>query len=218
MSDVHCDECEKQPYLSPITPDYEQYYDMHTEPDVEVWCECHESIPITFDDSDSFKTGRPEFWGQSGGRFVCYRCGEIPTMISGNTAKTYKLTCMCFSTTGIGFVLRDVMPDKWKIDADETKWNVTRDEIRSMVEEHEPIRAGLIAEKLGVEYDSVANISEKMLDGTELYSNHHDELMTEPTTSGDGSDEDNEYNYTDPEESGLRSGKGSGFFSRLFGL
>lgn len=147
MSDIACDECGTTPYLSPATGDHEF--------DVEMWCDCPESIPIEFEEQ-AFCSDRPDNWGESGERFTCYRFGSIPVIDSsvmmngGFPETTYYTTCDC-NGTSVGFGLRGVMPDAWKDDMDSTKWEDHYDEIKQVIEDEGPLTLEEIVDRVDLD-------------------------------------------------------------------
>jgi hypothetical protein len=228
MGVINCDDCGEQPYVAPLTGDYSNYYDFEDDdPDVEIWCECPEDRAVELS-GRNVRAGQPDCWGQSGGRFVCYECGEIPRMISTtdggglHSPKNYRLTCRCM-TFGVYFRWCDVMPDAWKSDMDTTKWEDLEDEIEEIVDEYGPTDRDEITEHIDLSDAGVQCHVIRMCREDRLSRDDEQQLIV-PSQSGNGS-QDNDTDETcdveetsDPEETGLRSGKGSGFFSRLLGL
>lgn len=229
MGETNCDDCGEQPYVAPVTGDYSEYHDFEEEPDAELWCECAEDRAIAFTDNEERTDSRPDYWGQSGGRFVCYECGEMPrlkTVTSGggkHPTILYRLSCRCEKHSwGVEFGWRSIMPDKWKDDMDSTKWPDVQDEIEDAVEEHGPISRSELAKHVDLPEEGVQCLTIHMCREHDLFRYPPDGLLTMDQVI------DGPYDMTDrgviekrdsrPDETGIRSGKGTGFFSRLLGL
>jgi hypothetical protein len=227
MGDAVCDDCGEQPYVAPVTRDYEEYHDFNGVPDIEIWCECTTDIPVVFDDTDTFDNEKPDQWGQEGGRFVCYECGAIPFMRTstkggGKHPKArYHLSCRC-EHRRVGFSLRATMPDKWKKDMDPTKWPNMHEDIHEAVADHGPITLEQLAEEIGLDDAGVQCLTLHMRRENKLFKHAENGYMTFEQVMDGPYDMDENHRitneYSDPDETGLRSGKGTGFFSRLLGL
>lgn len=180
MSETECDKCGEQPYVAQTTGSYEDHTDLDEEPDVEIWCECPESVPIVFDGSDMFRCGEPDNWGTAGSRFACYVCGEVPEMeksVRGESSRiVYYFSCMC--DISVGFTLRAVMPDKWKDSMDITKWPDMSDEIIDSVEEHGPISTEDLSQFVDLPDDGIKCIVIRLLREEELFSHPDGMVMT----------------------------------------
>lgn len=184
MGDVICDECGEQPYLGQLTGDYDEYHDFEEEPDVEVWCECSMDRAIVYDDSYNFHRDAPDYWGPAGGRYVCYRCGEIPRMGTsvgmGSThpREHHHFECDCDDVRSVGFEWRSTMPDEWKSDSDPTKWPDIRDDIVESLEQNGPMREDELADELDVPTEAVHSIGMWMRRENRLYRENGIGYMT----------------------------------------
>jgi len=224
MGDANCDDCGEQPYVAPLTGDYDEYHDFDSVPDVEIWCECASNIPIVFDGSDSFDSEKPDQWGRDGGRFVCYECGEIPVLRTSTRAggkhpkAKYHLSCRC-ENRRVGFSLRSTMPDKWKKDMDPTKWPNVRDDIRETVEEHGPITKDEIAEEIGLDEAGVHCLALHMQRDNKLFRHAGDGYMTFEQVM-DGPYDMNEHRQItkEIERNEAENSGDMGYFRRLLGL
>lgn len=234
MGDVICDDCGERPYCAPATQDYTEYEDHDEQPDATIWCECGTRTPIVFTDTTTVGAReRPDYWGQSGSRFVCYECGEVPelhTSVSISRGKThptirYQLLCRC-EYLSVQFELRGVMPDKWKDDMDLTKWPEMRDQIQSVINENGPMQIDSIATCLQQPEAGVVCAVTYMQRDHELFVDDSDRYYT-PNLVIDGPykllddttvERREQTAPSDPDETGPGSGKESGWFSKLLGV
>lgn len=174
MADTNCDGCGETPYLGLATGNHEY--------EIEMWCECGDNVPVELIGT-SGKQEKPDFWGGSGSRFICYQCGEIPEMrasISRTGRKSrvnHYVTCGCDAMkVGVGW--RGLLLDKWKDDMDITKWPDVEDEIMSIVEEHGPVSSSEVAEHIDLPVVGVECIMMHIARNDDLFRSYEDGYMT----------------------------------------
>jgi hypothetical protein len=172
MGTPNCDECGTTPYLGSTSIE-ESLAD-----GAELWCDCPTSVDVAVEPDPPF-TAFPEYWGMDGGEVRCYHCGEVPEMHTTGSASrngpvvNYRFGCRCDNTAfGPRVKWNGVMPDKWKDDADYTKWPwESREEIYDVIDEHGPIEMDEIQDRVDLDDAGVRTLVTRMDHGGEIHCN-----------------------------------------------